>query len=303
MPEFAGPMLRRRELGTALRRIREKRGMTIAEVTAAMEDRYGSSFSIAKLSRMETARRAVIPRDVHDLCVIYEVSDEERDRLVDLAVEAHTSELPLRNNQVRDYLWFVTIEKIASSIHEYSALFIPGLMQTAAYALEVENLQVKAPDYYSPYIDRGTILKHVDDRVKLRLDRQEILVRENPVQLHALIDEGALMRRFSDPKVMEQQLNHLLELSKRPNIRIQVIPFELGLYPGAESTYWSILDFPEGEDHPLRTVYLEASTGVQITERDSDVSRMTSAFDTLARMALDFSASRDRIIATIATAR
>lgn len=303
MPEFAGPMLRRRELGSALRRIRDERGMTIAEVTAAMQERYGSSFSVAKLSRMETARRTVIPRDVHDLCAIYEVSDEERERLVELAVEAHKGEVTLRSNQERDYLWFVTLEKIASSIREYTGLFIPGLLQTPDYAREVENLQVRVPAYYNPYVEPGNILKHASDRVTVRLDRQEILVREDPVQLHALIDEGAIRRRLSEPEIMDGQLNHLVEMSKRPNVLIQVIPFEAGLYPGSESSYWSILDFPEGDDQPPRTAYVEAATGVQITERDADVSRMASAFEALARMALDPSASRDRILALLTMAR
>jgi transcriptional regulator with XRE-family HTH domain len=303
MPEFAGPMLRRRELGSALRRIRDERGMTIAEVTAAMQERYGSSFSVAKLSRMETARRAVIPRDVHDLCAIYEVSDEERERLVELAIEAHKGEVTLRSNQERDYLWFVTLEKIASGIREYSAVFIPGLLQTAAYARSVENLQVMTPAYYNPHVEHVNILKHADDRVTVRLDRQEILIQDDPVQLHVVIDEGAIRRRLPDPEIMEGQLNHLVEMSKRPNLRIQIMPFEAGLYPGAETTNWSILDFPDGNGQPPRTVYLEAATGVQITERDADVSRMTSAFETLTQMALDPSASRDLIIAVLAKAR
>ena len=295
MPEFAGPMLRRRELGSALRRIRDERGMTIAEVTAAMQERYGSSFSVAKLSRMETARRAVIPRDVHDLCAIYEVSDEERERLVELAVEAHKGEPPATNSLVRDYLWFVALEKIASSVREYTTMFIPGLLQTPDYASAVENLQFTAPTYYNPHLGSDGVLRHPDDRVRLRLDRQEILERDNPVRLHVLIDESALRRRFPDPEIMIGQLNHLVEMSKRPNIRIQVIPFEAGLYPGAESTNWLILGFPEGTDQPPTTVFAEASMGRDITDRAADVSRMTSVFETLAQLALDSNASIERI--------
>jgi transcriptional regulator with XRE-family HTH domain len=295
MPEFAGPMLRRRELGSALRRIREERDMTIAEVTAAMQERYGSSFSVAKLSRMETARRAVIPRDVHDLCAIYEVSDEEREHLVELAVEAHKGERSVTTNQVRDYLWYVTLEEIASSIREYTTVFIPGLLQTSGYAQAVESLQATAPVYYQPHIEPGNILKDANDRVTLRLQRQEILEREDPVSFHVLIDESVLWRRMPDPQVMTEQLDHLIEMSKYPNICIQVIPFKAGLYPGSESSYWSILEFPEGENQPT-TVYLESATGVQITDRDVDVSRLSSVFDVLAHSALDPSASQEIIL-------
>ena len=291
MPEFTSPMLHRWELGNTLRRLRDERGMTIAEVTAAMKERYGSSFSVAKLSRMENARRTVIPRDVHDLCMIYEVPDDERERLIDLAVQAH-KETPVIDDQVRGYLWYATLEQIASGIREYAAMFIPGLLQTPGYARVVENLQFTAPDYYSPRLELEDIPKNADDRVRLRQERQKILEREDPARLHVLIDESAIRRRLPDPEAMKEQLSHLVEMSKRPNIRIQLVPFEAGLYPGSECSYWSILNFPEGDDQPPTTVYAEAATGVQIIDREADVSRMSGAFDVLAQLALNPDASR-----------
>jgi transcriptional regulator with XRE-family HTH domain len=292
MPEFAGPMLRRWELGNALRRIRDERGMTIAEVTVAMRARYGSSFSTTKLSRMETARRTVIPRDVHDLCMIYGVSDEEREQLVELAVQAHEGETPVTDEQVRGYLWYATLEELASSIREYTAMFVPGLLQTPGYARVVENLQVIVPDYYSPYTELEDVPRNADDRVKLRLKRQERLERDDAAHLHVLIDESVLRRRLPDVEVMREQLQHLISMSQRPNIRIQVIPFEVGLYPGSETTYWSILDLPDGGNRPPTTIYMETANGAQISERDADVSRMISAFDALTRLALDPTATR-----------
>lgn len=292
MPEFAGTMLLRWELGNTLRRIRDERGMTIAEVTAAMKERYGSSFSITKLSRMETARRSVIPRDVHDLCMIYGVPDDERERLVELAVRAHEGETPVTDDQVRGYLWYATLEEVASSIREYTTMFIPGLLQTPGYARVVENLQFIAPLYYSPYTDLEDVPRNADDRVKLRLKRQELLERENAASLHVLIDESVLRRQLPDREIMREQLRHLLKMSQRPNIRIQVIPFEVGLYPGSETSYWSILEFPDGGNRPPTTIYMETANGAQIVEREADVSRMISAFDALTRLALDPAATR-----------
>jgi transcriptional regulator with XRE-family HTH domain len=250
MPEFASPMLRRWELGNALRRIREERGMTIAEVTAAMKEHYGSSFSATKLSRMETAKRGVIPRDVHDLCLLYEVPDADREHLVELAKSARVPEAPGGDEQNRGYLWFAALEQVATGIREYSSMFVPGLLQTADYARVVENLQYAAPEYYGPRLEAGNISENAEDRVKLRLDRQRLLEREDPLRLHVVIDAAVFRRRLPEPEMMRRQIEHLIRMSKRPNILIQVMPFEAGLYPGSECSYWAILDFPPEPDQP-----------------------------------------------------
>ena len=298
MPEFAGTMLRRRELGNALRRIRDERGMTIVEVTEAMKDRYGSSFSTTKLSRMETAQRNAIPRDVHDLCILYAVADDERERLVELARELHKVATPVTDAHMRGYLWFADYEAVATSIREYTAMYVPGLLQTPGYARVVENLQVAAPDYYSPRLEREDIPKNAEDRVTLRLKRQDVLERSDPPFLHVVLDESVLRRRLPDPDVMNTQLDHLVEMSKRSNISIQIIPFEAGLYPGSECSYWSILDFPRTDNMPPTSIYAESATGAQIIDRDTDIARMISAFEVLTRLALDPDTSRDRITST-----
>lgn len=299
MPEFASPMLRRWELGNALRRIREDRGMTIAEVTAAMRELYGSSFSTTKLSRMETAKRGVIPRDVHDLCRLYEVPDADREHLVELAKSARGPEVPGLDEQNRGYLWLTALEQVATSIRQYSSMFVPGLLQTAEYAQAVEDLQNIAPDYYNPLLEAGNISDNAEDRVKLRLERQRLLDRADPLRLHLIIDESVFRRRLPEPATMRRQTEHLIEMSKRPNILIQVIPFEVGLYPGSECSHWAILDFPEGADQPPRTVYTEVAGGSQVFDREADVGRMTSVFDVLTGLAPGAPESRvllDRVL-------
>lgn len=295
MQEFASPMLRRWELGSALRQLREDRGMTIADVTAAMRQRYGSSFSAAKLSRMETARRGVIPRDVHDLCLLYEVPADQRERLVELAKSARSADLPTGDEHDRGYRWFAALEAVASGICEFSSMFMPGLLQTAAYAHFVENLSSIAPDYYKTRLEADDISEIAEDRVRMRLDRQQVLEREDPVRLHVVIDENALRRRLPDPEIMPEQIGHLVRMSKRPNIVVQVIPYAVGLYPGSESSYWSILDFPAGENRPPRTVYAETAFGIRILDREPDVAPIMRTFDTLTSLALSPEESREHM--------
>jgi Domain of unknown function (DUF5753)/Helix-turn-helix domain len=295
MPEFASPMLRRWELGNALRRLREERQMTIADVTAAMKERYGSSFSTTKLSRMETAKRGVIPRDVHDLCVLYDVPDEERERLMELAKSSRDSEKIQADNEARGYLWYIALEQIAAQVREYSSMFIPGLLQTAEYATAVENLTLLSPTYYYLDLPVEELPDTAEGRSQLRLERQKLLEKADPLQLHVIVDEGALHRRLPVPGVMKRQLRRLLDVSTREHIRIQVMAFEAGIYPGSETAHWQIVDFPPGDQYPPRTVYLESPTGSRIYEQETVVRAMSDTFETLTKLALNPLESRSLV--------
>jgi len=248
-------MLRRWELGSALRRLREERQMTIADVTVAMKERFGSSFSTTKLSRMETAKRGVIPRDVHDLCTLYGVSSEEREHLMELAKSAREQDDWYADTDPRGYRRYVALEQIAVKAFEYTMLYM--------------------------------------HRVNLRLRRQQLLTGASPLQLHVVVDENAIRRPLPQPGVMAGQLRHLIAESTKPNIRVQIMPLEVGLYPGSESVHWTVLEFPEGDQYPPRTAYAEAVLGGRLIERDADVTRLASAFGVLTRMALNPAESRE----------
>ena len=76
------PTVRRRELGARLRALRTGAGMTVEDAAARME------VSPAKISRIETGARGVSVADVRFLCDLYQVSSEERDRLLNLTRES-----------------------------------------------------------------------------------------------------------------------------------------------------------------------------------------------------------------------
>ena len=71
------PTLRRRELGFLLRQLRQERGLSVEEVTARL------LISPTKLSRLETGRTGVSPRDIRDLCDLYQVTDPAERRTAD----------------------------------------------------------------------------------------------------------------------------------------------------------------------------------------------------------------------------
>src|SRR6201996_54752 len=86
LPEVRGstggsPTVRRRELGTLLRALRNERGLTVDQVATSL------LCSPSKVSRMETGQRGATLRDIRDLCQLYGVTDALRDRMSRLAAE------------------------------------------------------------------------------------------------------------------------------------------------------------------------------------------------------------------------
>jgi hypothetical protein len=166
--------------------------------------------------------------------------------------------------------WFeadVGLEEAAIGIRAYEIQFIPGLLQTGDYARAVTLLG--HPSAHAADIDR---------RVSLRMARQEVLTRRTPSYLWTVIDEAALRRPAGRPGVMRQQLKYLLEAAERPNVTVQVIPFQAGGHAAAGGPF-SILRFAE-PDLP-DVVYLEQLTSALYLDRRETVEHYLAVMERL----------------------
>jgi transcriptional regulator with XRE-family HTH domain len=235
----ASPTVRRRELGVLLRKLRTDLNLKVDDVAQQL------LCSPSKISRLETGHRGPSARDIHDLCDLYNVDDEQRRHLMELASESkqrawwHPLGLP--------YSMYVGLEAAASSISDYGLGHIPGLLQTADYARAV----VEAGPPLAPDI--------VTQRVGGRLVRQQILTRaDDPPRLDAVIDESVLHRIVGSREIMRDQYSRLLEVSRLPNVDLRVIPFEAGALPSGNNKF-IILTFerPGVPD----VVFIEGLTG------------------------------------------
>ncbi|WP_280717233.1 helix-turn-helix transcriptional regulator [Kitasatospora sp. MAP5-34] len=271
------PTVRRRRLGAELRRLRELRGMTAEEVAGRL------MVSQSKISRLENGRRSISQRDVRDLCEVYEVADERvRAGLMEMARESRQRGWWHEFGDI-PYSVYIGLEAEASSIRAYESSFIPGLLQTRAYAEAV--VQGSSPDY-----DTGAIRRRVD----VRLKRQSRIFGEDQLgSLWVVIDEAVLRREVGGTEVMADQLFQLLELSERPNINLQVIPFAHGAHPGMTGTF-SLMEFPESADSTV--VYFEGVTSDLYLEKEADVRRYTNLYDHLRAAALSVVDSRSLIV-------
>ncbi|KIE25539.1 XRE family transcriptional regulator [Streptomyces sp. MUSC 125] len=257
-------MVRRMLLGSQLRRLREARGIT-REAAG-----YSIRASESKISRMELGRVSFKTRDVEDLLTLYGITDDaERESLLSLAREAnvagwwhsYTDVLPT---------WFPTyvgLEGAASLIRAYEVQFVHGLLQTEEYARAVVRRGMK-----------GASAADVDRRVALRLERQKCLHSDSAPEFHIVLDEAALRRPYGDREVMRGQLQHLIDVSELPNVRLQIMPFSFGGHSG-ESGAFTILSFPESDLSDV--VYLEQLTSALYLDKGEDVAQYEQALKEL----------------------
>ncbi len=250
----AGPTALRMVLGTHLRRLREDRGIT--RDAAGWEIRASES----KISRMELGRVGFKERDVADLLTLYGVTNEaEREALLDMCRRANEPGWWHRDTELLPS-WFQSylgLEAAASLIRSYEIQFVPGLLQTPDYARAVIRLaNAKAP------------AEEIDRRVDLRMKRQELLVRDSAPTLWSVIDEAALRRPIGGNAVMASQIAALVDATKMPNVRVQVIPFAVGGHAAAGGAF-SILRFPEPD--LADTVYVEQLTSALYLDKREDV--------------------------------
>jgi transcriptional regulator with XRE-family HTH domain len=268
------PTVRRRRLAAELRALREAAKLTCEEVAEHLE------CSASKISRVETGRVSVSPRDVRDMLGLYGVDPQQLDSLVQLARESRQKGWwhAYSDTMQPRFATYIGLEDAAAEIRTYELNLIPGLLQTTDYARAV--------------IGAGNLTgsqEDVERRVALRMARQPMLVSApSPPQFWAVLDEGVLHRTVGGRGLMRLQLEHLLELGELPNVAVQVIPFTAGAHPGMGKPF-VILAFPERADTDV--VYLEDYTSTLYLEDVDEIDRYNVLFNHLRATALSFEES------------
>jgi transcriptional regulator with XRE-family HTH domain len=258
------PTALRIALGGHLRRLREASGIT----REAAGDTIRASSS--KISRLELGRVSSKERDVADLITLYGVTDvEEREILLTLARQANA---PGWWREYGDVLpnWFETylgLEQAASVIRAYEPQLVPGLLQTEDYARAIMLL-------------RHLHMSHseIERRVALRMARQAFLSQPAAPDLWVALDEAALRRPLGDQKVQQAQLLHLIEMTQRPNITLQIVPFDVGAHAAAGGPF-TILRFSEPDLPDI--VYLEHLTNALYLDKKRDIVEYLAIMDNL----------------------
>ncbi|MCT2588083.1 helix-turn-helix domain-containing protein [Actinophytocola gossypii] len=258
------PTARRIVLGAQLRRLREAADITRADAG------YHIRGSDSKISRMELGRVGFKERDVADLLSMYGVTDPgERSVFLEMVRKSNERGWWHRyTDSMPDWFQdFVGLEESASLIQNYELQFVPGLLQTEEYVRAV--ISHGRPDQ----LDEGG-----ERRVRLRLQRQKVLSRSGAPRLWAVVDESVLHRPIGGPAVLRRQLDHLLEVTRQPNVTLQVVPNEMSGY-SAEGSF-SVLRFAEPALPDV--VYIEHLAGALYLDRPGEIEQYGRVIDHLA---------------------
>ncbi len=221
---------------------------------------------------METGHGLATPRDIRDLCDLYEVADKaERDRMMRLAREGKQTGW-WQSYDLDYFATYVGLEAEAARIKYYQSVIVPGLLQTPDYARAMHKANVpKIP------------AERIDELIEVRLTRQLLLAKNPPISLEVVLDEAVLHRLVGGPVVMRAQLGRLVEAAKQPNVTIQAIPYAVGAHPAMDSTF-NILEFAGSVSS---VVYVEGLVGWLYVERSQDVARYQQVFEHLRSVALN----------------
>lgn len=271
MASGQGPVVQRAILTSELVRIRKEAKKTQEIVARALD------WSPSKLIRIEGGTVGISTTDLQALLRHYEVSaDGEVDRLIELARGSRergwwqTYQADL-DPGFRSYLGY---EMGASYIRQFEVSLIPGLLQTEDYA------RVVLREYIG---DVGE--ERINLLAEIRMNRQELLLDQDPVveQLY-ILDEAAIRRRVGatlpgGKGIMPAQLRLVIEAAQRPNVTIEIIPFESGAHFGMKGPF-TVLEFDADLGEVL---YLENARGgdLTITGRDATVTEYRDAFEGL----------------------
>jgi transcriptional regulator with XRE-family HTH domain len=276
-----GPVLRRRQVGTRLRQLREAAGRSLVDVAAYLD------CSAAKISRIETGRLPARTSDVRNMLDLYDVAEPERGHLLALVRESrekgwwHT----YTDILVDGYDTYLGLEESASALFQYETYLVPGLLQTRDYA-------------YAVQANRNDIAEETAERyIEVRMHRQAILSRPNPPALSYVLDESVLHRTAALGAVTGRaQLDQIAILGRRPNITLQILPYSAGICTHVSFT---IFGFPDPGDP--KVMYLEGLTGPAFESKIETVGRYAHVYDGLRSAALPPEESIAMVAALAAT--
>lgn len=265
-----GSLVRRWRLGKQLRELREAAGRSQDDAAAYLGVRRPT------ISRIENGRHAILPKNVRFLCQLYEIGSPLVDTLIRQAEEsnergwwvAYSDTMP---NWFETYVGF---EADAQEIRTYQSELVPGLLQHPSYTRAMRSV-------YGAVNEAA-----LEKSVEFRLARQRRFEARSPTY-RVVLNEAVVRRPVGE---MKAQLNHLIEVSRREFVAIQVLPYEVGPHLGMNGPF-SLITLPD--ERSPNFVYLEHEDGALYLERPADLDRYTGKFETISAMALSPDDTRD----------
>ncbi|MGY0062425.1 helix-turn-helix domain-containing protein [Streptomyces sp. LZ34] len=207
----ANPTYRQRRFGAEVRKLRERAGLSVGQSAAVM------NMNQSHISNVESGRTGLSPERLRALAAAAGREDSTYvDALVEMGQASGKGWWTAYRGKLRPSLMDLSeLEAGAEAILCYEPTFVPGLLQTRAYATAIHR---------AGYV--RTSREEDELAIEFRLERQKVLTGERAPRFHAIIHEAALRASLGDRALMREQLLRLIELSRLPNVTLQVLPFD-----------------------------------------------------------------------------
>lgn len=244
----------RHDLGKALKAYRIRAGLGTRDLDQDPELRWHAG----KASRVESGKRTIVAAEASRLATLLGLTPEEREQFFELADAARRRTAPAH---VADFAaTYVTFERVARAIAYYGDALVPGLAQ---------------PEKYARAILACSGSTDVDERLTDRIDRQKILVREDPPEVRILLGEAALYQEVGGIEGLRELLQRLKELQAMPNVSVRFVPFRAGAHRLLGTSYHSV------KVDGARRVYIEGVTKATYIHEEDEVDLYESEFERL----------------------
>ncbi len=164
--------------------------------------------------------------------------------------------------------WFqryTRLEARATMVQEFDGSWISGLLQTERYMRAL---------FLPRHAETESAV--IEQRIAARIDRQRRITEADAPLFLIVLGEATLRQEVGGPEVMYEQLQHLLDLGRRPNVVVQVAPYSLGARLRFE-TFTTLVSSPDGR----RRVYSESADRGHFIEDPQEVRRFERAFELL----------------------
>src|SRR5262245_12135894 len=267
---LVGPTIRRRRLGTDLRRLREQRALRLEEVASEL------GVAPSTLSRIETGKAPTRTSYLSLMLDLYGVDDaEQRRSFMELAREGQRRGWWAGSDDVlaAGLETYLGLEAEASLLHAFAADVLPDLVQNEGYAREV--IVATRPDLTAEQAGR---------LAAVQLRRQEVLDGTDPIRLRLVLDESVLLRSLGPADMMTAQLSHLARMTSRQTVDVRVLALRTAPRPALAPSF-GILSFSDPGDEDVGfTTGLRGQ--VLIEQRAAEVHVLRLMFDALAESAL-----------------
>lgn len=272
-----GPTFLKRHVGEELKKLRVAAGKSRKDAADKLD------CSLSKITKIERGYNAVKRAELDDLLTLYNADAEIAESLLRIASESKQRGWWSSYGQaVPDWFrTFVGLEYAAEEIQKYTEI-IPGLLQVEPYTRAA--IAAVSPDLSEV---------EVENRLKVRAERQARLLGMDPPRLNFVLGEAAIQRLVGGPKVMLQQLQFLLDIQQTKPVEIRILDNDAGAHAALGFTF-TLLRHPDELD--AGTVYVEGLTRADYFDQRTDpldVDLYRLAFARVRDAALSVQKSRD----------